>query len=209
MRHILVLNPKGGSGKTTLATNLAAYYASEGHDVVLADFDLQHSSLDWLRRRPPERPEIRGLDATQDGLLGVGRPDFVIMDGPAGARGPELTELLRRAETVLIPVLPSPVDMEASTRFVKELRENARYDKLKAALVGNRARDQTRITATLYRFLEKQRVPYIGALRDTQNYVRAFDRGLGVWEMAPYMSYQDWTQWDPIIEWLDSARSRP
>lgn len=209
MRHIMVLNPKGGSGKTTLATNLAAYYASEGSDVVLADFDPQASSMDWLQRRPEDRAPIRGLPAWEEGLQGVGQPDIVIMDAPAGARGPELTDLLRRAETVLIPVLPSPVDMEASTRFVKELRENARYGRVKAALVGNRAKDQTRITASLYRFLEKQRVPYVGALRDTQNYVRAFDRGIGVWEMAPYMTYQDWTQWDPIIEWLDSARSRP
>ncbi|MCP1728123.1 chromosome partitioning protein [Natronospira proteinivora] len=209
MRHIMVLNPKGGSGKTTLATNLAAYYAGEGENVVLADFDPQRSSMDWLERRPADQPEIRGLPAYEEGLKAMGQPDMVIMDAPAGARGPELTDLLRRVETLLIPVLPSPVDMEASTRFVKELRNHARYGKLKAALVGNRAKDHTRITAALYRFLEKQRVPYIGALRDTQNYVRAFDRGLGVWEMAPYMSYKDWQQWDPIIEWLDSARSRP
>jgi len=209
MRHIMVLNPKGGSGKTTLATNLAAYYASEGMEVVLADFDLQGSSLDWLKRRDEQRAPIRGLDATSDGLQGVGQPDYVIMDGPAGVRGPELTELLRRAETVLIPVLPSPVDMEASTRFISELRNNARYGKIKAALVGNRVKNHTRISASLYRFLEKQRVPYIGALRDTQNYVRAFEHGIGVWEMAPYMTYQDWEQWDPIIEWLDSARSTP
>jgi len=209
MRHIMVLNPKGGSGKTTLATNLAAYYAGEDMQVVLADFDPQGSSTDWLKRRPDTAPEIRGLAAHEEGLKAVGQPDMVIMDAPAGVRGPELTELLRRAETVLIPVLPSPVDMESTTRFVRELRDNARYDKVRAALVGNRVKDHTRITAELYRFLEKQRVPYIGALRDTQNYVRAFDRGLGVWEMAPYMTYQDWEQWDPIIEWLDSARSRP
>jgi chromosome partitioning protein len=209
MRHIMVLNPKGGSGKTTLATNLAAYYASEGQQVVLADFDPQASSMDWLARRDASRPEIRGLAGYEEGLQGVGQPDLVFIDAPAGVRGPELTELLRKVETVLIPVLPSPVDMEACTRFIQELRNNARYGKVKAALVGNRVRDHTRISASLYRFLEKQRVPYIGALRDTQNYVRAFDRGIGVWEMAPYMSYQDWQQWDPIIEWLDSARSRP
>ncbi|MDQ2069848.1 ParA family protein [Natronospira bacteriovora] len=209
MRQIMVLNPKGGSGKTTLATNLAAYYASEGYDVVLADFDPQESSLDWLRRREDKWPEIRGLVAHEEGLQGVGQPDYVIMDAPAGARGAELTDLLRRTETVLIPVLPSPVDMEAATRFIRELKDNARYNRVKAALVGNRAKDYTRITASLYRFLEKQRVPYVGALRDTQNYVRAYDRGIGVWEMAPYMTYRDWEQWDPIIEWLGSARSRP
>ena len=209
MRQIMVLNPKGGSGKTTLATNLAAYYASEGHDVVLADFDPQESSLAWLERRDEKWPDIRGMVAHEEGLQGVGQPDYLIIDAPAGVRGPALTELLRRTETVLIPVLPSPVDMEAATRFVKELRENARYDRVKTALVGNRVKDHTRITASLYRFLERQRVPYVGALRDTQNYVRAFDRGIGVWEMAPNMSYQDREQWDPIIEWLDSARSRP
>ncbi len=209
MRNIMVINPKGGSGKTTLATNLAAYYATEGKDVVLADFDPQGSAMDWLELRDPERPPIRGIRAWEEGLKSVGRPDFVIMDAPAGARGPELTELLRRAETVLVPVLPSPVDMKAGVRFIAELRDHPRSGKIKPALVANRVRDYTRISGELYRFLETQRIPFVAGLRDTQNYVRAYSRGLGVWELAPYMAYPDWEQWDPLILWLESRRSRP
>ena len=209
MRNIMVINPKGGSGKTTVATNLAAYFATEGHDVVLADFDPQGSAMDWLEARPEDREPIRGIRAWEEGLKGVGQPDYVIMDAPAGARGPELTDLLRRAETVLVPVLPSPVDMQAGARFVADLKNHPRYGKIKAALVANRVRDYTRISGELYEFLDKQKVPFIGGLRDTQNYVRAFSRGLGVWELAPYMAYPDWEQWDPVILWLESRRSQP
>jgi chromosome partitioning protein len=211
MRNIMVMNSKGGVGKSTIATNLASYYATEGYNVVLADFDDQATSLGWLELRHPDRPEIRGIHGSREGLKGVGQADYVIIDAPARTHGSELTDLLRRSETVIVPVLPSPVDMLAATRFMAELMGHNRYEsrKIKVALVANRVREQTRISGELYNFLQSQKIPFVAALRDTQNYVRAFQRGLGVWELAPYMAYQDWQQWDPLIEWLESRRSRP
>ncbi len=116
MRHIMVMNAKGGCGKSTIATNLAAYYATEGANVVLADYDPQASSLDWLSMRPEKRVKIHGLAAFESGLRGLPRTaDVVIMDAPARSHGPELTELLRHAETILIPVLASTIDIHASS----------------------------------------------------------------------------------------------
>lgn len=212
MRHIMVMNAKGGCGKTTLATSLAAYYADEGASVVLADYDPQGSSTDWLSLRPEDRAEITGVKAFETGLKGVNRgTDMVILDAPARSHGKELTELLNHAETIVMPVLPSTIDMMATTRFIKELADNATFKrrKIKLGLVGNRVRENTLIFDELDEYLDKQRAPYLTTLREAQNYVRAFTRGLGIFELPEYLAWPDWEQWDPLIEWLDSRRSRP
>ena len=119
MRHIMVLNPKGGCGKSTLATNLAAYYASGGSAVALADFDPQGSSTDWLAARPATAAPVVGLEAWEDGLKNLPRSvDVVVMDPPARVHGRELTDLVRRADTIIVPVLPSGIDIRASLRFI-------------------------------------------------------------------------------------------
>lgn len=211
MRHIMVLNAKGGSGKTTLATTLASYYASEGSNVVLADFDPQGSSLAWLEARSPARPPIKGVDAVNETLRPGRGTDYVIMDAPAAVHGKELGELVKRAESIIVPVLPSPIDMRAVVNFIKEMQANRRVasKQAKMALVANRGRVVTNIYWELDEFLDKQKATFLTMLRDSQNYVRAAERGIGIFEMAPYATDLDREQWEPIIAWLKSKRSQP
>jgi chromosome partitioning protein len=212
MRHIMVLNAKGGSGKTTLATTLASHYADAGAKVILADADPQGSSLAWLKARSAGRPPIRGADLTQETLRPGRGVDYVIIDPPAALHGRDLTPLLRRAETILIPVLPSPIDMRAAADFVTELRETPRVSgkQAKIALVANRVREYTNIWVDLEEFLGRMRgVPMLGHLRDSMNYIRAAERGLGIFELAPYATEVDREQWAPILKWLQSKRSQP
>ena len=212
MRHIMVMNAKGGCGKSTLATNIASYFATEGASVALVDFDPQRSSLDWLDRRPEDRPPIVGVAGYEDGLRHAPRnADFLIIDAPARSHGKELTDLVRHAETILVPVLPSTIDMQATTTFLEELKGVAKVAKKQAriATVANRVRDNTLIFDDLDEYLEKTRVPYVAALREAQNYVRAYTRGLGIFELPEYLAWPDWDEWDPLTEWLKSKRSQP
>jgi len=208
----MVMNAKGGCGKSTLATNIASYFATEGASVALVDFDPQRSSLDWLDRRPEDRPPIVGVAGYEDGLRHAPRnADFLIIDAPARSHGKELTDLVRHAETILVPVLPSTIDMQATTTFLEELRGVAKVAKKQAkiATVANRVRDNTLIFDDLDEYLEKTRVPYVAALREAQNYVRAYTRGLGIFELPEYLAWPDWDEWDPLTEWLKSKRSQP
>ena len=212
MRHILVTNAKGGCGKSTLANNLAAYYASEGYDTVLADYDPQASALSWLDERPETAAPITGLAGFDEGLRHLPRnTDYVIIDAPARSHGKELTELVKHAETILVPVLPSPIDIKAAGKFITELLGRGKIESrhAKVGLIANRVRENTLIFDELDEYLENLKVPYVAALREAQNYIRAYQRGLGIHELPPYLAWPDWDEWDPIIEWLDSKRSRP
>ena len=212
MRHIMVLNAKGGCGKSTLATNIASYFANEGATVALADYDPQRSSLDWIERRPDNRPEIVGVAAFEDGLRHVPRSaDIVVSDAPARSHGPELTNLVNHAETLVVPVLPSTIDMQATTTFLQELQGVGKVQR-KGAKIGalaNRVRDNTLIFDDLDEYLTRARVPYIAALREAQNYVRAYTRGLGIFELPEYLAWPDWDEWEPLTAWLRSKRSQP
>ena len=212
MRHIMVLNAKGGCGKSTLATNIAAYFATQGASVALADYDPQRSSLDWIERRPADRPQIAGVAAFEDGLRHVPRTvDIVVSDAPARSHGPELTNLVKHAETIVLPVLPSTIDMQATTTFLAELQKVGRLERKEAKIgaVANRCRDNTLIYAELDDYLMRARVPYIAALREAQNYVRAYTRGLGIFELPEYLAWPDWGEWEPLTSWLKSKRSQP
>lgn len=212
MRHIMVMNPKGGCGKSTLATNIASYFADEGYAVALADYDPQRSSLDWLERRPDSRPEIVGVAGFEDGLKHAPRSaDFVIIDAPARSHGAELTDLVRHAETIVVPVLPSPIDMQASERFIRELKAVGKVERKEAKIgvVANRVREYTLIFEELDEYLTAAKVPYLAAIREAQNYVRAYTRGLGIFELPEYLAWPDWEQWEPLTKWLRSARSQP
>ena len=212
MRHIMVLNSKGGCGKSTLATNLASYYATQEQKVALVDYDPQGSSMEWLSRRPEDRPAISGVAAFQDGLRGMPRnADIAIIDAPARTHGKELTDLLRHAETVIVPVLPSTIDIEASGRVLDELLETGKVARkeIKVGVVANRVREYTLIADELDEYLEKLKLPYITRLREAQNYIRAYTRGLGVFELPEYLAWPDWEQWQPLLDWLNSRRSRP
>lgn len=211
MRTILVTNAKGGCGKSTIATSLAAYYASEGYATTLADYDPQGSALDWLAERPQEYPPIKGIRSFEAGLTGLSRNcDYLIIDSPARSTGKELTALLRRAESVIVPVLPSPIDMKAGARFISELLDSRKITEKKArvAIVANRVRENTLIYEELDEYLAKLKVPYVASFREAQNYIRSYQRGLGIHELPPYLAWPDWEQWEPLLEWLDSKRSQ-
>ena len=212
MRTILVLNAKGGCGKSTIATNLASYYAWEKEQkVVLADYDPQGSSMAWLEVRGEEWPEIQGIAAWKDPVRPPRDTDIVIMDAPARVHGTELTQLLRKADTILFPVLPSPIDMRAATAYMQELQSSGRVQRgeVKIGVIANRVREHTLIFIELYEFLRNLKVPYVATLRDTQNYIKAEERGVGIYEMAPSQVWQDIENWEPLVKWLNSKRSMP
>ena len=212
MRHIMVLNAKGGCGKSTLATNIASYFATQGAAVALADYDPQRSSLDWLDRRPESRAPIAAVAGFEDGLRKAPRnADILVIDAPARSHGAELTDLVKHAETIVVPVLPSTIDMQATTTFLEELKAQTKIAKkqAKVAVVANRVRENTLIYDDLDEYLTKVRVPYIAALREAQNYVRAYTRGIGIFELPEYLAWPDWDEWEPLTAWLRTKRSQP
>jgi chromosome partitioning protein len=207
----MVLNAKGGCGKSTIATNLASYFASQGQKVVLADYDPQESSLSWLEARDEKYPEITGIAAHTDPLRVPRDTDVVIMDAPARVHGKELTQLMRKVETLLFPVLPSPIDMRAATKYMQEIMANGRVSRgeVKIGIIANRVRETTLIFAELFNFIKAMRLPYIATLHDRQSYIRAEERGVGLFEMAPSQVQHDLEDWESLTKWLRSKRSMP
>ena len=215
MRVILVVNSKGGCGKTTLVTNLAGYYAAAGKKVALADFDPQGSSMDWLSARPEDRPPIHGVAAWENSLRVPKNIDYVIIDAPSGIQGRALADLVRRAGTIIIPVLPSPFDMRAAGRFVQTIvaLKKVTAQQVKLATVANQVRERTLIAGELGSYLSALRLPNgkklpcKTALRASQSYIRAAEHGLSIFEFAPYATQIDREQWRPLLRWLNSAHS--
>tara|TARA_B100001250_G_C19817430_1_gene799492 strand:+ start:6935 stop:7579 length:645 start_codon:yes stop_codon:yes gene_type:complete len=211
MRRILITNNKGGCGKSTLATNLAAYFANEGVTTSLADYDEQGSSLEWLNRRSDKFPKISSLRGYKDGLKYMPKTNEVlVIDAPARSSNKELTNLINHIDTILVPVMPSSIDMEASANYITEIlnRNKIQNKQAKVALIANRVRENTIIFDELDDFLDSYKIPYIATLRETQNYIKSFQKGLGIHEMPPYLAWKDWEQWEPIIDWLNSKKSK-
>jgi chromosome partitioning protein len=211
VRTIMVLNAKGGCGKSTLTTNLASSFASKGKKVALADFDIQGSSLQWLSARPDTHPAIHGIAGWESPLRVPRETEVLLCDTPAAVHGKHVTDLIRRTQSVIIPVLPSPLDIRAASRFIADLLTVGKVsrDEVKIAVVANRVRENTRVYHSLHRFLRSLEIPFVAVLRDTQNYIRAAERGLGIFEMAPSMVEQDIKQWGPLLRWLNSKRGIP
>lgn len=211
MRTILVLNAKGGCGKSTLSTNIASYYATKGKQVALADMDPQGSSWEWLQNRPEDRPAIHGIAGWKEGTRAPRDTEVLVIDTAAGTEGKELTALVRKAETVLVPVLPSTIDIRAAKKFIARLVMNGSIsrEETMVGVVANRVREYTLIADTLHTFLRRSEIPFVATLRDTQNYIRADERGLGIFELAPSSVYQDLEQWQKLTRWLNSKRSVP
>lgn len=209
VRTIMVLNAKGGSGKTTLATNLAGHYAVKGASVVLADFDPQGSCLAWLHARPAGNARIHGLAAWKEPLWVPREAEYVIMDVPAAFHLLQLRRLVRRAQTLLVPILPSALDRRAAADFLRRLCQVDSVARLqtKLALVANRARENTHAYGLLETFLQELKLPFVASLRDSQNYLHAAERGESIFELGTASARTDVDEWEPLLKWLRSKRS--
>ena len=216
-RKIVVLNPKGGSGKSTIATNLAAYYAWTGRNVALMDHDPQGSSIRWLRQRPASLPPIHAI-AAYERKLGVTRAfalrtppgtERIVVDTPAALTALQLPELTQDAHAIVVPVLPSDIDIHAASRAIADLLLAGRVHRSERRLVivANRARRYTKAFSSLMRFLESLRIPVAAVLRDSQAYVRSAECGMGIHEMKGSLLQEDLDSWKPLIEWLEHRPS--
>ena len=203
MPVIVVANPKGGVGKSTIATNLAGALARAGHAVMLGDVDRQQSARQWLALRPVTLPAIRSWDLAHDSVV---RPPkgttHVVLDTPAGLHGNKLDDVLKIADRVIVPLQASLFDIQASHAFVQTLLAHKRSDTVRLGVVGMRVREGTIALAQLRSFLDTLGVPVLALLRDTQLYVQVAARGATLWDIAPSRAERDLAQWQPILDWL-------
>jgi len=218
LNKIVILNPKGGCGKSTLVTNLAAYYAGSGKPPAVMDYDPQGSTTAWLERRPEDLPKIHGIaaykksmQATRSWQLRVPNDTVnLLVDSPASVSHDDLRELTRDSTSILVPVLPSSMDIHAASRCIADLLLVAKIDRndKKLAVVANRTRKHTKSFAKLMRFLDSLGIPIIAVMRDSQNFVHAAEHGIGVCEMQPSRVKPDVEAIDRIVQWLQAWPQR-
>lgn len=216
MQRIVVLNPKGGSGKTTVATNLAVHLALAGARPTLMDLDSQASSIRWISRRPEKYRHIHGIEGfkpctTTTRSWQMRLPQecrAVVVDTPAAIEPQDMPELTRGATTILVPVMPSEIDIHATAKCIADLLLIAKIPRSgnRIGIVANRVRANTRISKSLMRFLESLTIPIVATLRDTQNYVSAAKDGKGIFEMPAWQTRQDVESWESLIDWLSEKR---
>ncbi|BDU58919.1 cobyrinic acid a,c-diamide synthase [Limnohabitans sp. MORI2] len=206
MKVVVVANPKGGAGKSTLATNIAGYFASRGHHVMLGDADTQQSSRFWLQQRPSRLPPIVTWEI-EAGKVPTAKPPkgttHVVIDTPAGLGGSALKELVQRADNVIVPLMPSVFDMQATHAFLMELTQLTRKLPARVGVVSNRVDARTLASGRLKEFAQALDVPVLGYLRDTQYYVHMAAHGLSMFDITPTQIEKDLEQWEPICHWLD------
>ncbi len=214
MLRVVLLNPKGGSGKSTIATGIAAMYAARGYKPVLMDFDPQGTSSRWLEKRPQSRPAIHGV-AAYARTIGVTRSfqlrvphgtDRVIVDTPAALQPPHFNEHVREADAVLVPVMPSDADIHACSRCIGHLLISGKIKRRENRLgvIANRVKPNTIIFRTLMRFLDQMQIPVVTTLRDSQSYVYAGEQGLGLHDMNPVRMHPELEQWEALWTWLET-----
>ena len=214
MQRIIILNPKGGSGKTTIATNLAARFAAHGRTPALMDLDPQGSSTRWLKKRRQELPLIHGIAAfersgsvTRSWQLRVpAECEAVIVDTPASLDAQRIPEVTRGADAILVPVMPSDIDIHAAAKCIADLLliGKVRRSQGRLGIIANRVRSNTLISQALMRFLRSLDIPLVATFRDTQNYVRSTQSGEGIHEMPSWQVSRDLEDWDELASWLDS-----
>lgn len=209
MKTFLVANPKGGSGKTTLATNLAGYFASRGRHVVLSDMDRQESSLGWLERRSSDLPLIHALNG-RGGHLSSLSADINVIDSPAGLRGDKLSDAVKAADWVIVPMQSSTFDINATQDFLEVLREEkaVRKERTFVAMVGMRVNARTKAALNLEEYLAQSGFPVMGHLRNAQVYVHAAEEGLSLFDMSPSRVKQDIQQWSNLLQWIRAGENK-
>lgn len=212
--RIMIANAKGGCGKTTMATNLASFMSKAGHKTVLVDYDPQGSSMDWLQARDLHLPSITGLPAFQNlNAQGATRTwnlrvpvdtSRVILDTPAGLAGNVLSDLIQQSDMVIIPVIPSAIDIRAATGFIRDvlLSRAFRINPKPIAVIANRVKKNTLIYAKLEKFLKSLNIPFVAAFRDAQSYVRASEHGLGLVDIEQNDA-KDSKEWQALLKWLE------
>ena len=203
MAVIVVANPKGGVGKSTLATQISGFLASQGKSVTLGDLDRQQSSRQWLDIRPAHLPRIEPWEITRDQIArpAKGATDAVI-DTPAGLHGARLDAAMKVADLLVVPLQPSLFDMQATHAFARELREHKRAGRMRIGLVGMRVKEHTIAQERFQEFVAALGIPLITTLRDTQNYVHLAAHGLTLFDVAPGKVERDLAQFEPLARWL-------
>ncbi len=218
VQRILIANAKGGCGKSTVATNLASFYAAQGIGTALFDYDDQRSSTRWLSRRPSDKPAIHGVDASATSCLNVTRTwllrvpenvERIIIDTPAGLKGDELIRQTKDINCIIVPVLPSPIDIQATADFIRDLLLlcKVRERHIKLAIIANRTRTNTLSFKALEKFLATLKIPVIARLRDTQQYTRAVEQGCGVHEIKSSHASRDVAHWNLLLNWLEAENN--
>lgn len=205
MPVVVVANPKGGVGKSTLATNIAGYFAAQGHAVMLGDADRQQSSRLWLGLRPPAARPIASWDVSADLIAKPPKgTTHVVLDTPAGLHGWRFNDVMKVATKVLVPLQPSVFDIFATRAFLDQLLSSKHHDKLQIGLVGMRVDARTIAADHLHEFVATLNLPVLGYLRDTQNYIHLAARGLTLFDVAPGRVEKDLAQWQAICHWLEA-----
>ncbi len=199
MKTILIANPKGGSGKTTLSVNIAGFLANQGERVAMLDLDRQKSASLWAAMRPAELPEVVMLQSVKgEGLLN----DYLVIDSPAGLHGKNLLHALKLSHKVIVPISPSLFDLHASRDFLNLLGKEARNNRI--GVVGMRMNARTRAAASLEDFLAESGLPVLAYLRDTQIYVNAAFEGKSLFDLPPYQALREQEQWEYLLNWLET-----
>ena len=205
MPVIVIANPKGGAGKSTLSTNVAGFFASQGSAVMLGDADVQQSSRLWLSLRPDTVTRITTWELQADLVLTAKPPKgttHVVIDTPGGLDGWRFKEVLGRADKIMVPIMPSIFDMYAAQNFLTKLREITRNSRTKVGVVGMRVDERTLAASKLREFMETLELPIVGYLRDTQHYLHLAAHGLSMFDITPSKVEKDLLQWRPICQWL-------
>jgi len=205
MKAILIANPKGGSGKTTLSTNVAGYLASRGLHVAMLDLDRQKSATLWLAQRSGDLPVIWPLQSEEGKRADMA--DWLVIDSPAGLHGKNLEHALKLVHRVIVPIAPSLYDIQASYDFLKSLKEvkAARKGRVQIGVVGMRMAPRTKAAATLEDFLKQLDMPVLAYLREAQVYVNAAFEGKSIFDLPPYQAAQDIEQWATLLGWLEAG----